>query len=202
MKFSSKVKTKKRLSINTLIIVFIISLAYFLMILYQTSAILSDNIGSEFEVFTGNLSVELDNLKVYNDSSNLTTYFTPNDTNREAGIIMPNESNLFSFDVKNMGLTGISTDIYLNISFDAILREQGILLVYPTNVSDEDIIDDLYNGDDSLAIIKLNADDQTSIVSEAGTFNGIRQKIDTRNLDSADPKRNQRNSNNCRGNTA
>jgi len=175
-------KKRYKLRKRSKIIIFLIFISFSLMLLLsEINSLLSDNILSKANMTTGTLSVELDNLKIYKDSSN---FVTP-DENHDTGIrIEPDEIAKFSFDVKNTGSSGISTDIYLSINFNKDLKEEGVILVYPAIVSDANIINELKSGIDTSAIIKLNVNDQTSINSSVGTFNGIREKIETRLLDS------------------
>jgi len=170
--------TKKK---NRIIVTLIIASIFFVLLLSSMNGLFSDKISNVASVYTGDLSVKVENLKVYEESSDFVLPDESGETNIKIGI---DEVCKFSFDVKNTGTSGISTDVYLNINFDASLNEKGIILLFPVNISDENIIDSLKNGNDDLAIIKLNANDQTSIDSSEGTFNGIRQKLETRLIDS------------------
>jgi|GEM_PF-890445 hypothetical protein len=185
MNFLKKIKTsRERIFLIAVLLITGVSLVLAFM---GISGFFSDNVLNDANISTGNLSVEVNNLKVYNKTSDTTKFVIPDpNNNHETDIIVrPDKIGKFSFTVDNTGSSGISADVYLNINFGANFNEKGVILIYPMSVSDSDITTALASGNDSQAIVKLNADDQVSIESSTGTFNGIRQKIDTVKLDSS-----------------
>jgi hypothetical protein len=176
-------KKKKTTIAITCTLVFLVAMIF----LPKISAVFSDNIINTFSMMTGRLDVKVENLKLYENTSDLTNFVVP-DASHETGLrIKPGGILRFSFDIKNAGSAGISSDINLNINFGENLNETGTLLIYPATMSDTDIMAELNSNNDTSAIIKLDASDQTSINSSLGIFNGISQKIDTIKLDSALP---------------
>ena len=174
-----------------LIIVSCVIMVSFVILLMNISGFFSDNLLNIADIKTGNLSVDVNNLKVYHktsDADDKAVAPDPDDNHETGVIVRPDKIGKFSFFVENTGLAGISADIYLNINFGANFDEKGVILIYPTSLSDADITANLENNDYTGAIINQTADDQISIDSSTGTFNGIRQKIDTVKLDSSDPK--------------
>jgi|GEM_PF-5065585 len=182
-------KTRKKFKIkNHTTLITLWSIIFIILILILPSPInslFSDKISTSKKMILGNLAVDIRNLKIYENSSDLSNAIIP-DNNHETGIIInPNNIKLFTFEVANVGLAGIKSDLYIDINFNSVLKESGIILLYPSNISDTDIINSLKLGNDDDAIIKLNANDTTPITSSKGTFNGISQKIDTKKLDSS-----------------
>ena len=172
-------KKKRKLIINTVTLIAVVSL-----LVITASAYIFHYLSGSFTIKTGNLHIKISNLKVSGDEASFS--LTPD--NQKTGIVLrPDRFSVFSFDVKNEGSAGVTTDVYLNISFrDAALGEQGIILIYPASVSDSDINTEIANGLYPSAVVNASADDLTPIVTSSGTFDGIRQKVDTRLLDSAD----------------
>ena len=181
-KRSKKYRLKKK---NTLIASLGVFSIIFIILFSSLNSFFSDNIVNMVSVISGNLSVKLENLKVYEDSKNLSAFATPDDNGETNIEIKPSNILMFSFDVANVGTSGILTDIYLNINFYGELSEKGHIVLYPSNISDEDIIEDLRKNDDSRALIKFDANDLTTINTSAGNYTGIRQKLETRKLDSS-----------------
>jgi len=187
MKKKNNLKTMNKLkATNRIIKIIMLILLFFVLFFSKTSSLLIDNIFNSVNISTGSLSIEVENLKVYEGTSPI-NYVIP-DENHETNItIGPNRINMFSFEVRNTGLAGVTADVYLNINFNDNLQEEGVLIVFPANMSDADIMNALKNGDDSAAIIEVQSDGQTLINSSEGTFAGIRKKIDSKVFDSALP---------------
>ena len=168
--------------------ILIVTLLSVALLFTKINAFFTDKVISFNDALSGILEVKIDNLKIYDDTSNLSNFKIP-DKNFETGIIIkPNEVIQFGFDVSNIGTTGIETTLKLSVNFNIDkLSENGVLLLYPATMSDTDIIDNLKLGNDSGSIISINANDATSITSPAGTFDGIVKTIESRKLDSALP---------------
>jgi len=148
------------------------------------AAFFSDNISGGANITIGNLRVLVNNLQVSTntDPANL---LAPEVTKKTRVALRPDRISMFTFDVENAGMSSLTADVYLNICFaNAALGEQGIILVYPASVPNSTITAEVANNQDTSAVIKLTASDTTSIDTAEGTFNGIRQKVDTVVLDS------------------
>ena len=175
-------KKKKTIKNFSMIVFFILLI---IVLLSPINSFFSDILISSQSFSTGNLAVRIENLKIYDGSTTLSNHSVP-DENHETGIsIGPNEIRLFTFDVRNNGLSGMHANLYFSANFDSVLKEKGIVLLFPSNIDDQDIIDKLKIGDDSDAVIKLDANDNNLINSTSGTYNGIKQKIDDKRLDSS-----------------
>lgn len=130
-------------------------------------------------VYTGSVNPVIENLLLETNGVEK----TEEELKQSSSFLRVNQSNLFSFTVRNAGGSGIAYSLELQIAWLGAAAEAGKLLVYHYDIGDGAIYRNLQNGDFSGAVIGADVSDKKEIVLSAGAgAEGISEIIDSQIL--------------------
>ncbi len=174
MKFE-KLKMKKFRAILILAVVIILTTVGF------TVAFFSNFIIKELGMLSGNLSITVENplieLEDELDNDDTNDFFGDN-----VDIWTVGDVNTVKYTITNNGTRSIEihnkVNIYWDTEFD--IGEKGVIYVYPSNMSDNDIRRDILSNNSQLAIVNNSVSDMKEIELENGSIKyGIVADLET-----------------------
>lgn len=161
----------------------IISLALIFLFFFTQSKIFSyfsDYIGQIFNLNSGTLQIDANSLKITDANGD---FQTPNEDDFIDSPITYGTVRRFKFNINNLGTNAAKLNTELAVTwFDDTLSEAGIVFIFPSNISDADIISQIEAGDDSNALSKHDVDDQTLISTSAGARKGFKIPVDNQTI--------------------
>ena len=157
------------------IFVLLLSVAVLILCMFYNAgpmlAFFSDTISSISSVLTGNVSLDLYDLKLQNTNAN--TYQTdPNNQLVQINNFTLGNVNEFDFTLKNNGKSAVKVSPILKITWDSStldLAEAGIVYLYPATMTDSEIRSDISSNNASLALVNTNSNDQVNLTMNDGT---------------------------------
>lgn len=134
----------------------------------------SNSVQTSSSIKTGSVRPTIENLSLQANGS----HKDEEEIHQSSSFLKINKSDIFSFTVKNAGRSEISYSLDIQIAWSEDLKESGKLIVYPYDISDDIIYENLQNGISLGAVIGHNVSDSKEVHTPTGVKTGISETVD------------------------
>lgn len=135
----------------------------------------SDSVQITSDMGTGSVSPVIENLRLQENGIEK----TEEELSQSSSFLRINKSDIFAFTVVYAGRSEIAYDLDIEIAWSEKAAESGKLLIYPYDIGDDVIYQNLKDGNSGGAVIGPGVSDEKEVSISTGITPGISETVDS-----------------------
>lgn len=166
---------------NLALMPIIVTALFLILLSTQMLSFFSDITANSAQLETGNLNINVDSLLVEDNNNSMAK---PDENGFVQNSLFEIDSvKTFRFKINNNGLSASKLNTQIGVTWtDDKLSEAGNIFIYPSDISNEDIISQIKSGNDMNALSKHDINDQSIIKTSAGDRKGFIITVDDQTI--------------------